>query len=61
MTEADIFWKTYVTTIFNTNAELTVSQHTYSPEVNIGFYRVLSNENTFVIKLLKIICIILHI
>lgn len=46
MTEADIFWKTDVTTIFNTNAELTVSQHTYSPEVNIGFYRVISNENT---------------
>jgi hypothetical protein len=46
MTEADIFWKVDITTVFNSNAELTVSQHTYSKEVNIGCYRVISNENT---------------
>lgn len=47
MSEADIFWKIDVTDLFNDDdKELIVSQHTYDPEVNIGFYRVISNINT---------------
>jgi len=47
MNEADIFWKVDVYKIFeSSNTELLISSHTYSDEVNIGFYRVLSNQNT---------------
>lgn len=47
MSEADIFWKVDVYKIFeNDDTELLVSSHTYSEEVNIGFYRVISNKNT---------------
>jgi hypothetical protein len=47
MNEADIFWKADVYKLFETcNTEMMISSHRYSDEVNFGFYRVLSNENT---------------
>jgi hypothetical protein len=49
MSEADIFWKVDIYKLFeNNNTELLVSQHNYEcqGEVNIGFYKVICNNNT---------------
>lgn len=46
MSEADIFWKVDINKLFEGEKEMLISSHTYSDEVNIGFYKVISNENT---------------
>lgn len=47
MSEADIFWKVDVNKLFEKDfSDLLVSKHTYSDEVNIGFYKVITNKNT---------------
>lgn len=49
MSEADIFWKVDVNKLFENymdSSDLIISKHTYNTEVNIGFYKVISNTNT---------------